>query len=284
MRDVDFAHGFEKRERRPNVRLGDLGDFPAAFACVFSHKHKENRIRKRRNSGFRSLDEPGKSSVVSKETLLEEDSSDLGRAVLPGILVDPLRCRGNEKRDSSKPTSEAESLGEMGTSKCELNFGAVTRKCRVMKRRCRSAAGSNRVFASGWGFTRSPEIADALDGKGSAGFAKCFAPDVESDDMSGRETSMASKKGTEDGNVSPNAGHGHGADVAGVGLDGLSRVREWLEESGFGNYADVFEMHEVDEEALPLLTFRDLKEMGVQAVGPRRKLYSVIKRLAGDSR
>lgn len=272
-----------KRERRPNVRLGEVGDFPAAFACVFSHKYKANPIRKRRNCGFESLDEPGNSSVVSKETLLEE-SLDLDRAVLPRILVDPLHCRGNENQESSKSTSDAESLGEMGMSKCELNFGAVTRKCRVMKRRCRSAVGSNRVFASGWGFTHSPEIADELDGKSSAGFVKSFAPDGESDDMSGRETSLASQKGTEDGNVSPNAGHRHGADDARVGQDGFSRVREWLEESGFGNYADVFEMHEVDEEALPLLTFRDLKEMGVQPVGPRRKLYSVIKRLAGDSR
>ncbi|KAI6675589.1 hypothetical protein NL676_003495 [Syzygium grande] len=190
-------------------------------------------IRKRRNRGFSrlELDEPEK-RPVSEET--RPESLDLDRAVPPGVLVDPLR-----RREDENPASEAESLGEMGMAKCELNFGTVTRKCRVMKRRCRSAAGSNRVFAS---------------------------------------------EGTEDGNVSPNAGRGRGVDFAGVGRDDSSSVREWLEELGLGKYADMFEMHEVDEQALPLLTLQDLKEMGVRAVGPRRKLYSAIKQLAGDSR
>lgn len=262
-----------KRERRPNVRLGEVGDFPAAFACVFSHRYEANSIRKRRN---RVVD-PGKRSV-SKEA--PPESLGLDRAVSPGISVDPLLQRG----ENENPASEAESSGEMGMAKFELNFGAVTRKCRVMKRRCRSAAGSNRVFASGWGFTYSPEIADESDGKVSVGFVENSAPD-QFNDLSGRETSMASEEGTEDGNVSPNAGHGHGhghgEDDAEVGRDGLSSVTEWLEELGLGKYADMFEMHEVDEEALPLLTLQDLKEMGVHAVGPRRKLYSAIKQLAG---
>ncbi|KAF5792611.1 putative sterile alpha motif domain-containing protein [Helianthus annuus] len=46
-------------------------------------------------------------------------------------------------------------------------------------------------------------------------------------------------------------------------------------------YASVFEMHEVDEEALPLLTIDDLTEMGVVAVGARRKLYAAICQLKG---
>ncbi|CAI9281540.1 unnamed protein product [Lactuca saligna] len=63
----------------------------------------------------------------------------------------------------------------------------------------------------------------------------------------------------------------------------VNSVGRWLEDVGFGRYADVFEMHEVDEEALPLLTLDDLKEMGVLAVGPRRKLYAAISRLRGES-
>ena len=61
----------------------------------------------------------------------------------------------------------------------------------------------------------------------------------------------------------------------------VNGVRIWLEDLGFGKYADVFEMHEVDEEALLLLTLEDLKEMGVFAVGPRRKLYNAIQQLKG---
>ncbi|PWA61225.1 Sterile alpha motif domain-containing protein [Artemisia annua] len=63
---------------------------------------------------------------------------------------------------------------------------------------------------------------------------------------------------------------------------GVNSVGRWLEDVGFGRYAGVFEMHEVDEEALPLLTLDDLKEMGVLAVGARRKLYAAICGLKGQ--
>ncbi|KAF9622429.1 hypothetical protein IFM89_031232 [Coptis chinensis] len=57
-------------------------------------------------------------------------------------------------------------------------------------------------------------------------------------------------------------------------------VRMWLIGLGLGRYEPVFEIHEVDEEVLPLLTLDDLKEMGINAVGSRRKLYSAIQKLA----
>ncbi|GJX81205.1 sterile alpha motif domain-containing protein [Tanacetum coccineum] len=62
----------------------------------------------------------------------------------------------------------------------------------------------------------------------------------------------------------------------------VNSVVGWLEHVGFGRYAGVFEMHEVDEEALPLLTLNDLKEMGVLALGSRRKLYAAICGLKGQ--
>ncbi|OMO58763.1 hypothetical protein CCACVL1_25367 [Corchorus capsularis] len=64
--------------------------------------------------------------------------------------------------------------------------------------------------------------------------------------------------------------------------DDVTSVRGWLEDLGFSRYAGIFEMHEVDEEALPLLTLDDLKEMGVFAVGHRRRLYTAIQQLRGD--
>lgn len=56
-------------------------------------------------------------------------------------------------------------------------------------------------------------------------------------------------------------------------------VRSWLDRLGLGRYAPVFEIHEVDEEVLPLLTLEDLKDMGINAVGSRRKMYSAIQKL-----
>ncbi|KAK1363094.1 Glycosyltransferase family 29 (Sialyltransferase) family protein [Heracleum sosnowskyi] len=76
----------------------------------------------------------------------------------------------------------------------------------------------------------------------------------------------------------------------GVELDGPSEnwencngerngVRVWLNELGLGRYAPVFEIHEVDDEVLPMLTLEDLKDMGINAVGSRRKMFSSIQKL-----
>ncbi|XWS60212.1 hypothetical protein CRYUN_Cryun07bG0015900 [Craigia yunnanensis] len=56
-------------------------------------------------------------------------------------------------------------------------------------------------------------------------------------------------------------------------------VRIWLNSLGLGRYAPVFEIHEVDDEVLPLLTLEDLKDMGINAVGTRRKMFCAIQKL-----
>ncbi|CBI15736.3 unnamed protein product, partial [Vitis vinifera] len=75
--------------------------------------------------------------------------------------------------------------------------------------------------------------------------------------------------------------HGNDREVLGRGRcqsreDG---VRDWLNELGLGRYAPVFEIHEVDEQVLPMLTLEDLKDMGINAVGSRRKMYCAIQKL-----
>ncbi|CAO2829677.1 unnamed protein product [Amaranthus hypochondriacus] len=62
-----------------------------------------------------------------------------------------------------------------------------------------------------------------------------------------------------------------------IGLD--DGIKKWLVELGLGRYSPVFEIHEVDEEVLPYLTLEDLKDMGINAVGSRRKLFSAIQKL-----
>ena len=58
-----------------------------------------------------------------------------------------------------------------------------------------------------------------------------------------------------------------------------SGVRSWLIELGLSRYAPVFEIHEVDAEVLPMLTLEDLKDMGINAVGSRRKMFTAILKL-----
>ncbi|RYR44917.1 hypothetical protein Ahy_A08g041185 isoform A [Arachis hypogaea] len=69
------------------------------------------------------------------------------------------------------------------------------------------------------------------------------------------------------------------SDNNGIVSNGVDGVRVWLNGLGLGRYAPVFEIHEVDDEVLPLLTLEDLKDMGINAVGSRRKMYSAIQKL-----
>ncbi|KQJ86749.1 hypothetical protein BRADI_4g07500v3 [Brachypodium distachyon] len=56
-------------------------------------------------------------------------------------------------------------------------------------------------------------------------------------------------------------------------------VAEWLWGMGMGRYVAAFEAHEVDGEVLPCLTMDDLRDMGIGAVGARRKLFHAIQSL-----
>ncbi|KAH0922224.1 hypothetical protein HID58_022242, partial [Brassica napus] len=68
----------------------------------------------------------------------------------------------------------------------------------------------------------------------------------------------------------------------GGGFYGREGVKIWLQELGLGRYWPMFEIHEVDDEVLPLLTLDDLKDMGITAVGSRRKMFSAIQKLGRE--
>jgi hypothetical protein len=53
-------------------------------------------------------------------------------------------------------------------------------------------------------------------------------------------------------------------------------VAAWLQGLGLERYAPAFRDNEVDWEVLPKLTSEDLREIGVAAIGHRRKLLDAI--------
>lgn len=55
----------------------------------------------------------------------------------------------------------------------------------------------------------------------------------------------------------------------------LGDTRSWLQSNGFGQFAELFETHRIDIEALPMLTERHLREIGVP-LGPRLKLLAAL--------
>jgi SAM domain (Sterile alpha motif) len=60
-------------------------------------------------------------------------------------------------------------------------------------------------------------------------------------------------------------------------------VLVWLRSLGLGKYEAVFRENEIDETVLPSLTAEDLKELGVTALGHRRKLLDAIAALRADA-
>eukprot|EP00966_Prymnesium_polylepis_P291418 6731163-Prymnesium_polylepis.1 len=55
----------------------------------------------------------------------------------------------------------------------------------------------------------------------------------------------------------------------------------WLEGLGLGKYTRVFIRQEVDFDTLVELTPEDLREMGITAIGPRKKFASAISSMRG---
>lgn len=62
-------------------------------------------------------------------------------------------------------------------------------------------------------------------------------------------------------------------------LDEVGGLTEWLIGGGLGVFVDLFQERKIQEGDLMHLTMSSLKEIGVQAVGPRRKLIWMIEHL-----
>src|SRR5829696_6003053 len=60
-------------------------------------------------------------------------------------------------------------------------------------------------------------------------------------------------------------------------------IEEWLTSLGLTQYKAAFTDNGVDGDILPFLTADDLKEIGVIAVGHRRKILEAIAALGADS-
>ncbi|XP_039034388.1 uncharacterized protein LOC120170519 [Hibiscus syriacus] len=202
--------------------------------------------------------------------------------------------------------------------KATVSFGTVTRKSRVMKRRGWSQEGNNSVFLRrAW--TQSSKVNPEFSSEDQKDYGEekqfmgiesnaCVDHYLVNDfqDISDHDAQATSKdaceyNGDEPGYDSWQQGNADDCwkdaccqgdnvllrssdewDRTGHKCNDVTSVKRWLEDLGFGRYAGIFEMHEVDEEALPILTLDDLKEMGVFAVGHRRKLYTAIQQLRGS--
>lgn len=318
-----------KRQRRPNVRLGEIGDLSAAFACGAYKKSKVGvRNRRWKHDFVYSNEDEGNFFPEISQKSSEFTVSD--PVVSPGLSLDLQQNIENKNPNSLKTVFELPNSNRITVDKTKLDFGNVRRKCRLMKRRGRNTKGTNfvfatkyntkvsaefssedvnnRVFVSNWNSGFSPEFSsEARKEYGEKEFVGLKSNTSEFCNVNGfnnssdETTTPTSKDSYEDNSNEMTCQHGNSDELftengycevgneflkyddglgnVQMGASDVNSVRIWLEGMGFGKYAGLFETHEVDEEALPLLTFEDLKEMGVFAVGPRRKLFAAIRQL-----
>lgn len=282
-----------KRQRRPNVRLGEIGDVSPAFSSGSFLIPRVGLEEKRWGS------EPNK----SKETLNPHDQVPKGRfdVRVSGHYVSP---RASTEKRSPNSAEDVLEVVETDASKPRMRFGMVNRKGKLKKRRRRSISSS--ATSSFWHSSVNHEISSKTEkeyeyessydhlfttsyGLGAQeAFKECSDHetwDIIEDAHEGNSgDSLPKNLGEEENNLPSDDGHYLGSKTGITkktrdGSTGVNGVKEWLVELGFGKYAGIFEMHEVDEETLPLLTYEDLREMGIIAVGARRRMYTAIQLL-----
>ncbi|XP_021748205.1 cyclic AMP receptor 3-like [Chenopodium quinoa] len=265
-----------KRHRRPSVRLGDIGDQPATLRTSKpwrlnpnSHPHREHH-------------NPNKSSKIRPLT----------------NLVAPIN--GNFDYSSAETTT-TNNNGIISHRKFPKEFkskrATSTNSSKRVRTNLRVEEDDDEEERENGGnnhdFNEFDEDIDEDNNKnnnnGEEGF-RDFDPEIdgpESPINSGDDVGVnldiwhahnrRSIRATRVSNSQQEMGMESNSRNRGSGLE--EGVRKWLVELGLGRYAPVFEIHEVDEEVLPYLTLDDLKDMGINAVGSRRKLYSAIQNL-----
>lgn len=210
-----------KRQRRPSVRLGEIGGQPAA--ALTKHGKGPSRASRTRN--------------LTNLGTLEEEGDEVEN-------MDNLAI-GNWKTKGSK------------SKRVRTNWVS------------KSDEGEGNNVDGEVGFDREFEMEEEQSPDHSLENVRDLNIRVPQNSRAG-----IGDDGVELDGPSDNGGHS----ARGWGRE--DGVRVWLNGLGLGRYWPVFEIHEVDEEVLPLLTLEDLKDMGINAVGSRRKLFCAIQKLS----
>lgn len=240
-----------KRQRRPSVRLGDIGD---------QHIYDNQRRTKQHQWKFSS-----KESKSSKTRPLVNLTT--GGGAVNGELQDVVEDKdgGNVNHLNMNNGNNNNTNGLIGSWKA--------RGCSKSKK---GFSATKRV-RSNWGSKMDEgdeKFDDADDFEYDDDQSLNFSMDNEMElDYGGGNRGKETRVRVSDGPSDTDARNWNNNHPERNG------VRVWLNQLGLGRYAPVFEVHEVDDEVLPLLTLEDLKDMGINAVGSRRKMFCSIEKL-----
>ncbi|KAH8486631.1 hypothetical protein Peur_069947 [Populus x canadensis] len=289
-----------KRQRRPSVRLGEIGGGDQLYESqhhrrTASNSNKQWKQQQQQQSlGFKEASKSSKTRALTNLSEFNEILDGDNDINLDSVAIGSWRVNHSSKKRGS------------------LNVSAKrVRSNWVSKFDDSSGGGGN----GGEGEEKYSGGEDDDDEEEEEEEEDCREFDVENsetllkeqsrirdpldnledgNERNGREVHCYRRviRGRNDRNVNHDYRH-DGVDLSGpsdndmrdyrnigrCGGGGEDGVRIWLNSLGLGRYAPVFEIHEVDDEVLPKLTLEDLKDMGINAVGSRRKMFCAIQKL-----
>jgi len=195
--------------------------------------------------------ETDRGAYNSLHQLASSSSQDALRQMLPSQAAQQHSCANKPTPDTAAATSKVCTAGAAATSQ---GLGA----CSTSSTSTLHANMHSRTAVHASPALHTSHAPSPLPGN----FIVLDASDSEGDDAS------------EDG---------HFAELQTQALQSDQAVSAWLQQHGLSAYAAAFSQAEVDLELVPCLTDDDLKQMGVTALGPRRKILAAAAKLAVQS-
>ncbi|KAF5730986.1 hypothetical protein HS088_TW19G00589 [Tripterygium wilfordii] len=250
-----------KRQRRPSVRLGDIGgDQP-----YDSHGRRSSAIVKQFKQQLpldhRKDPKSSKTRPLTNLTEFQNETLEEDREVnLDTVAIGSWRVKDSKKRGSNATTKRVRSNWISRVADSGVGGNNVEGEEKYSGGEDMDENGTYRDFDRENSESPLREQSPILSNENLAD-ARYRRPIMARDGVD-----FSGPSDTDDRNNN-NGSHGE---------DG---VKVWLNSLGLGRYAPVFGIHEVDDEVLPLLTLEDLKDMGINAVGSRRKMYCAIQKL-----
>ena len=292
-----------KRQRRPSVRLGEIGGGDQLYESqhhrrTASNSNKQWKQQQQQSLGFKEASKSSKTRALTNLSEFNEILDGDNDINLDSVAIGSWRVNHSSKKRGSLNVS-AKRVRSNWVSKFDDSSGG------------RGNGGEGEEKYSGG----EDDDDDDDDEEEEEEEEDCREFDVENsetllkeqsrirdpldnledgNERNGREVHCYRRviRGRNDRNVNHDYRH-DGVDLSGpsdndmrdyrnigrCGGGGEDGVRIWLNSLGLGRYAPVFEIHEVDDEVLPKLTLEDLKDMGINAVGSRRKMFCAIQKL-----
>ncbi|KAL9424294.1 hypothetical protein AB3S75_036225 [Citrus x aurantiifolia] len=243
-----------KRQRRPSVRLGEIGDQPIYDSHVRRTKPQHHTWRLPKDTSTKSIKARSLTNLVnggdSHDFQDAEERNHNGDNSNNNLEVTHKRVKAKRATTAKRARTNWISKIDEGADRDSREDGDETFRDREFDHDSDSLLKDQSPVHS------VDNVAlDFWPGQRRLGSSSVPARARASESRENENNEFDNNVGTSDG------------------------VRTWLIELGLSRYASVFEIHEVDDEVLPMLTLEDLKDMGINAVGSRRKLYTAIQKL-----